>query len=109
MLIRCSSSNSRKFCYARRACRALMPDDVDHSLHIVREKATQVMRDGRHRVVDVAIIQPAQMRGDDDVFHIPEWMIGSERLGGEDVQCRTGDLFLLQGLDQGALVDDAAA
>jgi hypothetical protein len=84
-----------------------MLDYVDHSLHIVGEETAQIMRYGRHGVVDISIVHPAQVSGNDDIAPTPKGVIRGKRFVGKDVQRSTGDLFLIQCLDQRALVDDA--
>src|SRR5690348_18379692 len=59
---------------------SLMRHDIDHAVVVTLEKALHVCLDRGQGVVDVDIAEPALMRGDDDVGHRPERMIGRQRL-----------------------------
>ena len=49
------------------------------------------------------------VRGHDDIVHLPEGVIAGEGLFREDVHAGTGDLFLREGVNEGGFIDDGGA
>ena len=49
------------------------------------------------------------VRGHDDIVHLPEGVIAGEGLFREDVHAGTGDFFLREGVNEGCFIDDGGA
>ena len=49
------------------------------------------------------------VRGHDDIVHLPEGVIAGEGLFREDVHAGTGDFFLREGVNEGGFIDDGGA
>src|SRR4029078_12228359 len=83
--------------------------DVDHGFEIAGKKFSHIAGDGRHRSIFVTLRITAEMRKDRQVFRLPQWIVGRQRLLRKDIEAGTGDFSCLEGSDQSRLIDDAAA
>lgn len=81
--------------------------DIEHLLALL------VSRPIDHEEVVRALLIPraqgAHVRRDDDILRIPQRIVGGQGLRVCDVEGRAGQLLCVQRVDQGRLVDQAAA
>ena len=86
-----------------------MRHDIDHAAVVAFKKALHVCLDRGQRMIDVDVAEPALMRGDDDVGHRPERVVGRQRLLAEYVKRGSGNPPLRKRLDQCRLINDPTA
>jgi hypothetical protein len=82
--------------------------DIDHAVVVILKEALRICLDRGQGMIDVDIAEPALMRGDDDVGHRPERVIGRQRLLVEYVKHRPGNAPLCERLDQRRFVNNLA-
>jgi hypothetical protein len=75
----------------------------------MREESADIFLDHRQGSIHIFSSEAAKVRGDDYVFHRPEWMLRGKGFLTEHVQGGAGDLAFLQRFDQRFFVDNAAA
>jgi len=84
-------------------------DQMDHAGGIPGEKFVQVVRDHRQRLVHIFIVEPAEVRRDEDVVHVPQRTVFGQRLLAENIERRSGDPPLPQRGHHRFFIDHAGA